>query len=397
MKFELLVIDDDVAWTRTLCDNLRAVPLSDLAGSGFDDLGIEHVTNQEDADRIVLLPSTPQFHLILLDLNYPKAPCGPLRLDPNQPLQGMVWLPELRRFQPNATIVILTAWAYEKELAHAVAAIRDYHANDFLPKTAPFKDILARLSLAIQNARQRQRLLILDKELWLFGATRAARVFEQDVTDLLTRQHDRMDRIAQRIESGDSSAIAAAPDTIRAEMRAGRKELDELTGMMDRRLNPGGRLRQTVDVAELTQDLLLLYDPRLEAVGAKPVGPEPRAKLEVNTFLGDLKMALHEVITNAIEAMASSRRPRGGRTLRIALTSLEGNAVIQVEDNGEGFSHEAITNLFKLGKTTRDSREHVGMGLYVARRAMIAIGGDIKVESRPEGGARVQLFIPNLK
>ena len=268
---------------------------------------------------------------------------------------------------------------------NVVAAVRDHRADDFVPKTVIIRDFCSRLAVAIQKARQRQRLLLLEKEWPLLGGIRAAKVIEEDVSGLRTKQHHRMDRIAQRIESGDRSAIAAAPDIIRAEMRAAEKELDELTEMMDRRLGIAEREKRTVDLGELMQDLLLLYERRLEEAGAKALGPDLRAKLEVSTYLGYLKAALHEVITNGIEALACSRQPAVDRTLTVTVGGQGANVVIQIEDTGDGFCDEALANLFKLGKTTRDPREHVGMGLYVARRAVYALGGDIKAENRPEG------------
>jgi len=396
MKFEILVVDDDESWTRTFCDNLRAMALADWAGPAFDDLHVTHVTNQQEADRLIALSGTPQFHLILLDLNYPKTLDGPLRLDPIQPLQGMVWLPELRHLQPKATIVILTAWAYEKELANAVAAIRDFHANDFVPKTAPFTDIAGRLALAMQNARQRHRLLVLERE-WPLAKSRAAMVYAQDVADVFVALRGLADRIAQRIESGDPSSIENAPDDIRAEFRSATREIGELTDLMDRRLNPGGRRRELLNLGELLDDLLLQYEGWLDDAKARSIRRSSAENLSVVTLGCDLKVALHEVLANAVESLAISATPPGERVLLVAATRDKGDAVIQIEDNGEGFSNEALANLFKLGRTTRGAREHVGMGLYVARRAMIAIGGDLKAENRPDGGARVRLFVPNMK
>ena len=115
------------------------------------------------------------------------------------------------------------------------------------------------------------------------------------------------------------------------------------------------------------------------------------------TYIGDLKAALHEVITNAIESLACSKRPKVDRALSFAISLQEKKVLIEVSDNGGGFSDDALANLFKLGKTTRNPREHVGMGLYVARRAMYALGGDIIAENRSAGCARVRLFIPNLE
>jgi signal transduction histidine kinase len=389
-NLKVLVVDDDLEWAKPFCENLeKIISAGHLSGANYDGYIFRYVTNQKDANRAVDEQTGEAFNLILLDLNYPLDDSVPIPIDRDttKPLQGIHWLPELRRKQPKAAIVIVTSYPYEEDLKHVVAAIKSHRANDFVPKAATTRksDIVNRIYLAIQNERQRQRLLLLEKEWPLLGGIRAAKVIEEDVSDLCAKQRQRMDRIAQRIASGDSSSIAAAPRIIQTEISADKKELDELIAMVDRRLSPGERKKESVNLVELIQDILLLYAPRLDEAGARAEGPDPRTKAEVSTFVGDLKTALHEVVTNAIESLACSARPKAERVANISIVHQAENPVIQVEDNGDGFSAEAIANLYKLGKTTRNPREHVGMGLYVARRAMIAIGGDMRAENRPDG------------
>jgi len=395
MKLSMLIVDDDEVWTKTFCDNLKNLPIARWAGDGYSGYTIHHVTNQHDAERAVSGRKKRDFDMVLLDLNYPMRSRGKLRLDPRQTLQGMKWLPQLRRLQPRATIVILTAWAYERDFLNAVEAIRDWHANDFVPKTASFADIATRMFLAIQNARQKRKLMLLEREGRFLGRNGAIRIYEQDVADLLTNLRHLMERTARRIESGDPSAIASAPETIRNEFSSATKEFDALTSMVDRRLTPGETRLESVDLVVLVNDLLLQYDSWLEDAKASGAGPDSGQKAVVTTFAQNLKVALHEVIANGIESLEHSKRKSLSRTLRISVTKEKRAAVITVEDTGDGFSNSALSNMFKLGFTTRNKTQHPGMGLYIARKMMNAIGGEIRAENTARG-AKVRLVIPSI-
>jgi signal transduction histidine kinase len=396
---EILILDDDPIWTRTFCDILlRLRSPSELAGPAYTGYKFHHVTNQREAEVAASAPGAA-WDLILLDLDYPVEPTDliPISRDPSRPLQGMCWLPKLRLLQPRAAIVIVTAYPEEDDLKHIVAAVRNSHADDFVPKTADSSDIVGRVSMAIQNSHQRQKMLLLEREWRRLTRNGAARVYQQDVRDLLAKLRNIMDSVAQRIESGDALAIIEAPKAIRAVCLSLTNDLDERTRILDLHLSIGKKLKRAVDLSQMIHDFLLRYDLWLEEAKATSQAIVHETRLEVTTLVDDLKMALHEVITNAIEALAIAGRPPGKRVLTVMATQQDNTFIIQIDDNGDGFSDEALANIFQLGRPLRDSGEHVGMGLYVARRSMYALGGDIKVENRPEGGARVRLFIPNLK
>jgi signal transduction histidine kinase len=74
------------------------------------------------------------------------------------------------------------------------------------------------------------------------------------------------------------------------------------------------------------------------------------------------------------------------------------DAIIHVVDDGLGFSDSALVHLFEAGFSTHKAdSQRAGMGLYIARRLMQSIGGDIGVCNRPEGGADVSLIVKNLQ
>ena len=69
-----------------------------------------------------------------------------------------------------------------------------------------------------------------------------------------------------------------------------------------------------------------------------------------------------------------------------------GKAVIAVLDNGKGLPVDLLPRLSEPYVTTR--ARGTGLGLAIARKVMEDHGGELKMENRPEGGARVALIWP---
>ena len=66
---------------------------------------------------------------------------------------------------------------------------------------------------------------------------------------------------------------------------------------------------------------------------------------------------------------------------------------IAVSDTGEGISEELLSSLFTLfphgGSTTAR-----GLGLYIVRRLIEALGGTVSVESEPGHGSTFRVTLP---
>ena len=70
---------------------------------------------------------------------------------------------------------------------------------------------------------------------------------------------------------------------------------------------------------------------------------------------------------------------------------------IRIRDNGDGFSDDSLEHMFRIGFSDWKQEGHEGLGLYIAKRMMHAIGGEIRARNRPEGGAEVELIVRNLE
>ena len=71
-----------------------------------------------------------------------------------------------------------------------------------------------------------------------------------------------------------------------------------------------------------------------------------------------------------------------------------GEALIEVLDNGKGLPPEARDRLTETYVTTRS--KGTGLGLAIVKTILEDHGGVLKLEDRTEGGARVEVKIPLL-
>ncbi|HEY9085352.1 MAG TPA: HAMP domain-containing sensor histidine kinase [Candidatus Tyrphobacter sp.] len=174
--------------------------------------------------------------------------------------------------------------------------------------------------------------------------------------------------------------------------------------------------REAGRLEELTDELLAAARTELDARErdkldlndlAREVGERVRAAAEVRDVRvhvetnGDalalangatIERALLAVVHNAI----MHAHARGTVELRVIGGTRE--ARIAVEDDGQGFSQEALehaTERFWRGDAAR-SRGGSGLGLAIARTMLEANGGSMRLSNRAEGGAVVTLSLPRI-
>jgi two-component system sensor histidine kinase UhpB len=107
---------------------------------------------------------------------------------------------------------------------------------------------------------------------------------------------------------------------------------------------------------------------------------EARAAFEATgDFTGlpeEVQLVVYRV---AQEALSNAARHSGAANIRVRLAR-EGDSVeLTVGDDGRGFSFQQATG---------------GLGIAGMRERALLVGGDLRVESRPELGTRVRLRVP---
>ncbi len=158
-------------------------------------------------------------------------------------------------------------------------------------------------------------------------------------------------------------------------------------------------LEQTLQTAPLDLAALLRRAVASAAPGAdaKGVTLTVNGPLEPCAVQGDgplLERAVENLLDNAIRYT-----PAGGRVgLCCRRDASAGQAVVSVADTGPGIAAADLPHLFDplfRGEASRSRQTGgAGLGLAIARRALVAHGGDLTAANGPDGGALFTARLP---
>ncbi len=136
-----------------------------------------------------------------------------------------------------------------------------------------------------------------------------------------------------------------------------------------------------------------IYELRLESVRERPLVHAVESIVELNRQIGDgcqVELVVDEgfpatisgpagveVVRVVQEALANVRRHSGARHAVVTLGVVNGEVLVEIEDDGSGFGSETP----------------YGMGLTGMRERVLGLGGDLEVEGREGVGTRVFLRV----
>lgn len=113
------------------------------------------------------------------------------------------------------------------------------------------------------------------------------------------------------------------------------------------------------------------------------------------TFFADPDL-LQRAIMNVISNAAECSREKG--KIRFSAESEEGRMRFIITDSGKGFTQEELhraTEQFYMGDTSRSSKDHYGMGLYITKSIAELHKGALRIDNNPDtGGGQVTIEIP---
>jgi signal transduction histidine kinase len=192
--------------------------------------------------------------------------------------------------------------------------------------------------------------------------------------------------------SGDAEELQRSLRDIRASARAAADMLDSLLEVA--RLNgaPESTVHSQFGLAEAVRDVVQQSRAAADQKGLDVHVSCPPG-LNVMTDRVKLERTLSNLVANAVKFT-----DRG--SIRVEVESAGRAAEIHVVDTGVGIAAEDRARLFdeffQVQNNERDRRKGFGLGLAIARRLAVQLGGDIHVESALGRGSRFTLALPDV-
>ncbi|WP_226781660.1 ATP-binding protein [Oceaniglobus trochenteri] len=231
---------------------------------------------------------------------------------------------------------------------------------------------------------------------------RAARVPEEGAREMrdVARAFNAMQAEISRFDAERMRMIAAVGHDLRTPMTSLRiraemvdddeqrdamvRTLDEMTVMADGLVSYAREGQDTEKMVPLDLGVLL---ERLRADRGVPCAAAPG--IEVMGRRVGIGRAIGNLVDNAL---------RYGKEPVVTLTRDQRHAIVTVDDSGPGIPPERLDEMFQPFTRGDNSRSletgGAGLGLSIARTVIVAHGGEVRLENRPEGGLRARITLP---
>ncbi len=199
-------------------------------------------------------------------------------------------------------------------------------------------------------------------------------------------QLDVLRRTASRVEDASTRRkIERRTNVVQDELRRLSLLLDDFLNLARaRRMEP-----VPCDASTLLGEVLELRRPEIESQGIEFIEDIDAGSCTLVVESDRLKQVVNNLITNAVEAVASCPQPAIRITSRILSDKRWEFAVI---DNGPGVSSEVLGRAFESFVTTKDAG--TGLGLAIVKRIVDLHGGAATLTPLPHGGTRASFWIP---
>ena len=366
-KLSLLIVDDEPASMRALCDTLEY--------EGYQTYGFTSAAEALAAMR------ERNFDLLLADLQMPGT-------------NGIDLMKSAQLIDPTLVAVIMTGHG---ALDTAIAAMKA-GALDYIQK--PIK--LATTLPVLERALAVRQLRIEKKRL------------EENV-----RERTEELKIANRELEAFSYSVS---HDLRAPLRAVAVFTQALLADHASHLNEEGRrLLQNVNAGAAHMDRLITDLLRLSQLNRQPLHKQPtrfgelaqrvidgmqheRAGRDIEFVIADFPTwqvdtgLMQQVLVNLISNAVKFTRERAKARIEIGYRMDGTTLVCFVKDNGVGFNMKYMNKLFGVFQRlhSADQFEGTGVGLSIVRRIIERHGGKVWVDGEQDQGATFYFSLPDL-
>ena len=365
-KLSLLIVDDEPASMRALCDTLEY--------EGYRTYGYTSA-----ADALAAMRER-SFDLLLADLQMPGT-------------NGIDLIKSAQLIDPTLVAVIMTGHgALETAVAAMKAGALDYIQKPIKLTTAlpVLERAIAVRQLRIEKKRLEENVRERTEELKI--ANRELEAFSYSVSHDLRAPLRAVSAFTQALLSEHVGTLNAEGQRLLQNVNAGAAHMDRLITDLLRlsQLNRQELHRQPVRFAELIERII-------EDMAAE------RAGRDIEFLVADFPTwqvdpgLLQQVFVNLISNAVKFTRERPRARIEIGYRMNGTTLVCFVKDNGVGFNMKYMNKLFGVFQRlhSADQFEGTGVGLSIVRRIVERHGGTVWVDGAQDQGATFYFSLPD--
>ncbi|MFB9067313.1 sensor histidine kinase [Pseudofulvimonas gallinarii] len=271
----------------------------------------------------------------------------------------------------------------------------DWHEEVRLDEAVPPRALLLRGRALVEPDGGRGQLVVFDdagalgrgqrEAAWAEVARRLAHEIKNPLTPIQLAAERLRRRYLGRLPPDDADVLERATGTIVSQVES----LKTLVNAFSDYARPQPPRRVGIGLNALVGDVLALYgqDARLHVELALAPG-----EIMVEADPDRLRQVLHNLIKNAIEAMAELPAPRLSVGTAVVAVDDGRQAMVEVRDHGPGLP--ADFDIAALEPYRSSKPRGSGLGLVIVQRIMAEHGGRLEAGNAEGGGAYLRLWLP---
>ncbi|MEA3361938.1 MAG: ATP-binding protein [Thermodesulfobacteriota bacterium] len=150
------------------------------------------------------------------------------------------------------------------------------------------------------------------------------------------------------------------------------------------------KIKEQVVLQDCLDEALAMVDPLFNEFNILLHKDVPENPLILSGGRGRIKQVLVNLLRNAVDAMHACPQ----KDLWVKVSVHHQDVEISISDSGSGIAEQDLGELFTPFFTTKEVGEGLGLGLSISYRIITDLGGTIRAQNLPDGGARLIVRLP---
>ncbi|MFT7510965.1 MAG: signal transduction histidine kinase [Candidatus Omnitrophota bacterium] len=317
---------------------------------------------------------------------------------------GIQGLQEIRKLNAYVPVIMLTGYG---DVETAQKALR-FGANDYMQKPFDTNEMLQTIHTQINKASTKYRKTDAVSDLQRLNESLVKALAEKDRNTSLGKMsaemiHDIKNPLS--IILGYVGLLSEQLDKVQEvhgvqfdhayeyveSIEKGVERCQELAELWHRQSSSMAVTLENLSFRDLLSEILVFVEP---FALSQAVRLESQIELRADdVILGDrpqLLRAIHNLLTNAIQAVEGGRKP----LIRISCKRLGKQVLLEISDNGPGISAVNMKRIFEDYFTTKPKGKGTGLGLPITRHIVEEHKGYLELSSQDGQGTTAMILLP---